>query len=583
MSKRVLVASTIGAVAKSLGGLCEKHGGKVTYFEQGKGLVHQLINGNHEVLMVELNFIEGEHRDLIARIRGKKQLRNLFVVVYAPAEMNREEQARTNGSNAVLTAPFTDTKILGIFKRAFSLPKQCLFISSCSHEEFSLALSSMGYDFIQLRKGIDALEDDSPQVPDFIVVDYKLPDMSGTDFIEKAKESDRLKRVPIMMAYNGREAGDIEEILKSSIDDVILSPFASAQNIKRIQDKFPLPPRGRRLRALVVDDSPTIRDLIASMFKELDYQVETAENGFEGYKAVQRIRPDIITSDYDMPVLNGWEFCTEVRDHEDYKDIPIIMITTRATEMDLKKGEILGVSAYLAKPFAKDTLKAAVEVAIATARNKKEQETIAKFVAADTLSAVSSMVDEHQDAGKGESKHITVLFSDICAFSSKCERFSARKIINLLNTYFDLMVEVLSQNDAIIDKFIGDAIVARFDSGDPATDALNAVRGAWGMCRELERFNLDSFEEVQSRIGINSGEVILGNLGCQKHRLEYAMIGDNVNIGQRLESSAPKQGVMISESTYELVKDHILVGDRQEIEVKGKDEKVAAYVLEGLK
>jgi adenylate cyclase len=224
-----------------------------------------------------------------------------------------------------------------------------------------------------------------------------------------------------------------------------------------------------------------------------------------------------------------------------------------------------------------------VEVAIATARNKKEQETIAKFVAADTLSAVSSMVDEHQDAGKGESKHITVLFSDICAFSSKCERFSARKIINLLNTYFDLMVEVLSQNDAIIDKFIGDAIVARFDSGDPATDALNAVRGAWGMCRELERFNLDSFEEVQSRIGINSGEVILGNLGCQKHRLEYAMIGDNVNIGQRLESSAPKQGVMISESTYELVKDHILVGDRQEIEVKGKDEKVAAYVLEGLK
>jgi two-component system sensor histidine kinase ChiS len=232
------------------------------------------------------------------------------------------------------------------------------------------------------------------------------------------------------------------------------------------------------------------------MFKELDYQVETAENGFEGYKAVQRIRPDIITSDYDMPVLNGWEFCTEVRDHEDYKDIPIIMITTRATEMDLKKGEILGVSAYLAKPFAKDTLKAAVEVAIATARNKKEQETIAKFVAADTLSAVSSMVDEHQDAGKGESKHITVLFSDICAFSSKCERFSARKIINLLNTYFDLMVEVLSQNDAIIDKFIGDAIVARFDSGDPATDALNAVRGAWGMCRELERFNLDSFEEV---------------------------------------------------------------------------------------
>ena len=578
-----MVASTIGAVAKNLGQLCEKHGGQVSYLEQGKSLLKQLIEGKHELLMVELNFIEGEHRDLVSRIRSQRELQDLFVVVYAPAEMTKNEQAAVNGVNSILTAPFSDKKILSLFKRAFSLPKQCLFLSSSTQEEFIAALQSMGYDLQQLSSAKEALEDNSYNVPDFIIVEYNLSDMSATEFVEQTKENDRLKSVPIMIAYNGREAGEIEQILNAGINDVILSPFASAQNIKRIQDKFPLPPRGRRLRALVVDDSPTIRDLIASMFKELDYQVETAENGFEGYKAVQRIKPDIITSDYDMPVLNGWEFCTEVRDHEEYKDIPIIMITTRATEMDLKKGEILGVSAYLAKPFAKDTLKDAVERAIATARNKKEQETIAKFVAADTLNSVSSMVDEHQDAGTGESKHITVLFSDICAFSSKCERFSARKIINLLNTYFDLMVEVLSQNNAIIDKFIGDAIVARFDSGDPASDALDAVRGAWGMCRELERFNLDSFEEVQSRIGINSGEVILGNLGCQKHRLEYAMIGDNVNIGQRLESSAPKQGVMISESTYELVKDHILVGERQEIEVKGKNEKVAAYVLEGLK
>ena len=578
-----MVASTIGAVAKNLGQLCEKHGGQVSYLEHGKSLLKQLIEGKHELLMVELNFIEGEHRDLVSRIRSQRELQDLFVVVYAPAEMTKNEQAAVNGVNSILTAPFSDTKILSLFKRAFSLPKQCLFLSSSTQKEFIAALQSMGYDLQQLSSAKEALEDNSYNVPDFIIVEYNLSDMSATEFVEQTKENDRLKNVPIMIAYNGREAGEIEQILNAGINDVILSPFASAQNIKRIQDKFPLPPRGRRLRALVVDDSPTIRDLIASMFKELDYQVETAENGFEGYKAVQRIKPDIITSDYDMPVLNGWEFCTEVRDHEEYKDIPIIMITTRATEMDLKKGEILGVSAYLAKPFAKDTLKDAVERAIATARNKKEQETIAKFVAADTLNSVSSMVDEHQDAGTGESKHITVLFSDICAFSSKCERFSARKIINLLNTYFDLMVEVLSQNNAIIDKFIGDAIVARFDSGDPASDALDAVRGAWGMCRELERFNLDSFEEVQSRIGINSGEVILGNLGCQKHRLEYAMIGDNVNIGQRLESSAPKQGVMISESTYELVKDHILVGKRQEIEVKGKNEKVAAYVLEGLK
>ena len=105
---------------------------------------------------------------------------------------------------------------------------------------------------------------------------------------------------------------------------------------------------------------------------------------------------------------------------------------------------------------------------------------------------------------------------------------------------------------------------------------------AWKMCDELKKFNLDSFEEIQCRIGINSGEVILGSLGCERHRLEYAMIGDNVNIGQRLESSAPKQGIMLSEATYNLVQKHAIVGERQEVEVKGKKEKIPAYVLEGI-
>ena len=177
----------------------------------------------------------------------------------------------------------------------------------------------------------------------------------------------------------------------------------------------------------------------------------------------------------------------------------------------------------------------------------------------------------------------TILFSDLEGFTQLSGKLRAKKLARVLNEYLSSMTEIIFEHGGTVDKFIGDAIVARFDSGDPATDALDAVRGAWGMCRELERFNLDSFEEVQSRIGINSGEVILGNLGCHKHRLEYAMIGDNVNIGQRLESGAPKQGVMISESTYNLVRDQILVGERQEIEVKGKNEKVAAYVLEGLK
>ena len=188
MSKRILVASTIGAVAKNLGQLCEKHGGQVSYFDQGKSLLKQLIEGKYELLLVELNFIEGEHRDLVSRIRSQRKLQDLFVVVYAPAEINKNEQTAVNGVNSILTAPFSDSKILSLFKRAFSLPKQCLFVSSSTQEEFIAALQSMGYDLQHVTLAQEALEDESYNVPDFIIVEYNLSDMSATEFVVQAKK-----------------------------------------------------------------------------------------------------------------------------------------------------------------------------------------------------------------------------------------------------------------------------------------------------------------------------------------------------------------------------------------------------------
>ena len=253
--------------------------------------------------------------------------------------------------------------------------------------------------------------------PDFIIVEYNLSGMNGLEFLEKARQSERLGKIPILIAYNGREVGDHRTSRGGSGRESSFPLLPRHATSSGYRTAFLFLQRGEGSGLwwwMTVPIHPRVG--FSSMFKELDYHVETAENGFEGYKAVERLKPDIITSDYDMPVLNGWEFCTEVRDHEEYKDIPIVMITTRATEMDMKKGELLGVSAYLAKPFQKDTLKSAVETAIAHARAKREQETIAKFVAADTLKSVNHMVDGRADAGKGESKFITVLFSDIWRF-----------------------------------------------------------------------------------------------------------------------------------------------------------------------
>lgn len=578
---RIFIASSIEAVSNIISSLCSENGIAVTKLKQEQHILRELIDGKFKVLFVEYGFLEDRNPELIQKIRECKLLEDLFVVVFAPVSL-KDKTGITSGCNVIFQPPFTQVEILKIFKRAFALPKEIFFVTPNPEQDFVLVLQKMGYRISTKSSAVEFFKDAEINPPDYVIFEYALSDMSGIDLYQKSTQLESLRDIPFMIAYSGRDAGDIEAIIKSGIPEIILSPYASPKNIKKIQDLLPLTQIGRRLRALVVDDSPTIRSLIVSMFNELDYHVDTASNGFEGYKAVEMFSPDIITSDYDMPILNGWQFCSEVRDHEKYKDIPIIMISTRSTELDLKKGELLGVSSYLTKPFSKDQLSIAIESAILSAKQKKEKETIAKFITSDALKKIGVVAGGNDDEN-GEDKFITILFSDICEFSKKCEKYSARKIVLLLNSYFDLMVETLYEHNAIVDKFIGDAIVARFDSGDPETDARNAVSAAWRMQERLDAFNSVSFEEIQIRIGINSGSVILGNLGSHRHRLEYAMVGDHVNISQRLESIAPIARCLISESTYELTKDYIMVGDRQELSVKGKADIVAAYLLEGIK
>jgi len=578
--QKVLVAHTSDAVARNLGSMCQYYGCDVEYCKDGTRLISTLIQGRHVALFIEFTFLEHQRSDLLQEIHRTAALQNLFVIAFAPKHLERDQLRMLESANTLLQPPYSEERVVALLRRALAMPKRILLISPWPRNDWQEAMRRVGYD-VQYLPSVQALsEEQDPYRPDFVITEYHAGGDHGLSLCTEPPLV--LQGVPLLVAYGGRDANDIELILKTHNGEVMLSPFESPTNLKKIQDLCPLAPKGRRLRALVVDDSPTIRSLIVSMFKEMDYLVETAANGFEAWKAVERFAPDIITSDYDMPVLNGWQFCSELRDHERFREIPVIMISTRASALDLRKGDLLGVSAYLTKPFTRDGLRQAIDMAVRNARIKKEQETIAKFVAADTLKAVNNMVSDGHFAN-GEDKFITVLFSDICAFSTKCEKYSARKIVRLLNHYFDLMVDVLSEHDAIIDKFIGDAIVARFDSGDPVRDALNAVRAGWHMQERLRQFNLEAFEEIQIRVGINSGHVILGNLGSERHRLEYAMIGDNVNIGQRLESSAPVQKCLISEATWNLVHEQVLVGERQEIQVKGKSQPVLAYVLEGLR
>lgn len=185
----------------------------------------------------------------------------------------------------------------------------------------------------------------------------------------------------------------------------------------------------------------------------------------------------------------------------------------------------------------------------------------------------------------GQSSEATVLFSDVRSFTTLSEELGAQGIVSLLNDYFTEMVEVITDEGGMLDKFIGDAIMAIFGTPLPHEDDPDrAVRASLRMMEELAAFN----EYRQKRdqlpidhgIGLNTGHVVSGNIGSPK-RMDYTVIGDGVNLAARLESATKQYGahILISEFTHDLLKSSYRSRLVDNVVVKGKTKPVGVYEL----
>jgi adenylate cyclase len=182
---------------------------------------------------------------------------------------------------------------------------------------------------------------------------------------------------------------------------------------------------------------------------------------------------------------------------------------------------------------------------------------------------------------RGVKKELTILFSDIKNFTGYTSTLTPEHIQTLLNEYFGAMTEIVFKHGGTIDKFIGDGLMVFFGDPKPQPDhAVRCVRAAIEMQQKVKSLkqhwqNRGDFP-IQIRIGINTGQVSVGNMGSSR-RLSYTVLGADVNLAQRLESNAPVEGIMISERTHALVKDHFKTQVLDKIQVKGFDEQITVY------
>lgn len=192
----------------------------------------------------------------------------------------------------------------------------------------------------------------------------------------------------------------------------------------------------------------------------------------------------------------------------------------------------------------------------------------------------------------GENKNVTVFFSDIRSFTAMSEKLTPEEVVEFLNEYMTRMVKCVDATGGVVDKFIGDAIMAVWgapvSAGSPKDDALNGIKASLLMRKEL--YDLNKEREAKGLIpvhigcGLNSGDVIAGQIGSEK-RMEYTVIGDTVNTASRTEAlNKPfHTDVLITENTWQLVKDEILVEEMQGVKVKGKTDKLRMFAVIGFK
>ena len=332
-------------------------------------------------------------------------------------------------------------------------------------------------------------------------------------------------------------------------------------------------------KILVADDEPDLEILIKQKFRR-----QIRENKYEfifaldGNQALDRLKdhPDtaVILSDINMPGLDGLSLLSKV--NEETPLIKTVMVSAYGDMDNIRIAMNRGAFDFVCKPVNFEDLELTIEKTIAhvlqlkdTLRAVKENDILRMYVDETVLNFMSRKEFESSLLAN-EVIEASVVFVDICGFTAISESEPADAVVKLLNRYFDVIVEAILEFGGYIDKFMGDAVMAVF-KGDFHLD--RAVEASLLVRRQIE--NLPASDSLkfspQVSIGLDSGEVISGNIGSGSlRRLDYTVIGDVVNTAQRLQSAAQAGQIFINEESYKKIRESFNCNKIGEINLKNK-------------
>ncbi len=342
-------------------------------------------------------------------------------------------------------------------------------------------------------------------------------------------------------------------------------------------------------KILVVDDESDLEILIKQRFRQKirqnEYEFIFAENGRHALEQlVNHTDVDLILSDINMPEMDGLTLLSRLSEQNSI--LKSVIVSAYGDMENIRVAMNRGAFDFITKPIDFKDLEITIEKTIAHVAGMKQtlqaikENNILRMYVDETV--LNFMGGRKMESSLFESEIIvgTVAFIDICGFTAISETQPARKVVQMLNTYFDIMVKEIIKENGTVDKFLGDAVMATFKGDfhiDRALDACLSIRNAVHTANiAIEALGY----KPEVSIGINSGEMVWGNIGSATlKRLDYTVIGDSVNVAARLQAAAAKGQILITEESYHLVKESFSCNKIGEIHMKNKELPMTVYEI----
>jgi class 3 adenylate cyclase len=363
---------------------------------------------------------------------------------------------------------------------------------------------------------------------------------------------------------------------------------------------------GEKHHILYVDDEEHNLNSFQAAFRK-HFHIHTARSAREGLGLLREHPVAVIVTDQRMPEMTGVQFLEAVI--AEYPD-PIRMVLTGFSDIEaiIRAINTGRVFRYITKPWdekeLKMTLDGAAEFYGLQQKNRAlveqlhakvlEQQRImdlfGKYVPKHVVEAtLKASADDEDNMFDGESRVISILFADLRNFTEIAEEVEPRTVVSFLNDYFGLMSACVRRHGGTVNKFIGDEILAIF--GAPISSIQNqenavlcAIEMRAALAASQVRYRETFGREIAFGIGINSGDVIAGNIGSED-RVEYTVIGDSVNVAKRIESLTHTQpnAILISDSTARFVRDRIELRALPPVEIRGHREPIVVHEVIGVR